>query len=130
MSLRIAIGVFAVGLLPAACGTIQAQIAAQDANSPSCRSLCGTVPHVYGGTVHSVRMLAPGWGSCPGMGTGAIIAYPLLMPFLALDVLLSVAADTLLLPYTTYLQATRGDITCVDPLLPPSRRRNAGRPER
>jgi hypothetical protein len=113
-------------LLTTGCGTVQTQIAARKPDSDECHKLCGTVPHVYGGTVQSVRwLLLPHFADdCHLNEAGEsglafmIVVYPVLVPLLALDVLLSAAADT----------ATLRPRWPADPRIPPPTKRGTSVP--
>jgi uncharacterized protein YceK len=66
----------------------------------------GAVPNVYGGTVTDVR------GAFHSGPTNNVEA------FLILDIPLSIAADTIILPYTIYRQIQYGNICPKDNVVP------------
>ncbi|QLG96618.1 YceK/YidQ family lipoprotein (plasmid) [Pseudomonas yamanorum] len=67
-------------------------------------SHCDSVPRIYSGAVFDYCTL----NAAPRRSTG-LDGYPA-APLIALDMGLSGIADTLLLPYTIYLQNKHGDI--------------------
>lgn len=103
-----------VFLVVTGCGTLRTQSEAHEREDlVLCLHLCGTIPNVYGGTVESLkRLLFP--FLCDEVGgeseLGFLVVWPFLVPFLAADMPLSAAADTIILPYTIYRQATVGNV--------------------
>jgi len=71
-----------------------------------------STPHIYGGAVVAVEhILFPIMCPCSGESGLAFIAfYPLFLPFFIIDLPLSIAADTIILPYTTYKQIKYGNV--------------------
>jgi hypothetical protein len=66
-------------------------------------------PQVYGGTVDAFQTLLLPW-MCPSGGLSALAVYPYYLPLFIINVPLSFAADTLILPYTIYNQVKYGNI--------------------
>jgi uncharacterized protein YceK len=100
------------------CATIRVH---NQSNDKPCK-LCGqTTPYVYGGTVNSFRTFLtpyqcldnqgfPFYGANVESGMGyLLLAYPIMLPFLAADIPLSFAADTIVLPYSINKQGTTGN---------------------
>lgn len=78
-----------------------------------CYDLCGTTPYFLGGSLNAVRRLTLTCNVSGERGFAYIATYPLMFPVYAIDVPLSIAADTLISPYTLYQQVTTGSI-CVN----------------
>lgn len=76
----------------------------------SCYELCGTTPYLYGGSLNALRKLTLTCNISGERGLGYIVTYPIMFPLYALDVPLSIVADTILSPYTFYQQVTVGGI--------------------
>jgi len=69
------------------------------------RSYCGSIPHIYSGVAYDFCLLHGEWNpNVPDHGHVEGI------PWVAVDIVLSAALETVLLPYKIYLQATRGSI--------------------
>jgi uncharacterized protein YceK len=70
------------------------------------------IPHVYSGTVTDFeRILTPLMCPCGGeSGLAFLTYYPFFLPLFIIDLPLSAAADTIILPYTTYKQIKFGNI--------------------
>ena len=79
---------------------------------PKSHDCCSATPHIYSGLVSDFQILAyPVSCPCSGeSGLGAILLYPLLLPLSIIDIPLSFAADTLVLPYTIHRQKKYGNI--------------------
>lgn len=108
---RVPAAVLILALLMSGCATFRVQSVAH--GNDSCEDLCGKTPQVYGGTVEALRFaLYPALCKSGDEedGLSLLIAYPLFLPFLAVDLALSIAADTVLLPYTVYKQNKTGNI--------------------
>jgi len=100
-----------MSLLSSGCATIHVETAV--GNKYPCEDLCGKTPRVYGGTVEAYRMLFfPFLCTTEGEETdpSLLLVYPLLLPVLAVDLALSMVADTVILPYTTYKQIRAGNV--------------------
>lgn len=71
-----------------------------------------STPHIYGGTVLAFEQIFfPLMCPCSGENGLAFIAlYPFFLPFFIIDLPLSIAADTITLPYTVYKQIKYGNI--------------------
>jgi uncharacterized protein YceK len=106
--------IVATALLLGGCGTLMTQGVAHKDQAVSCRDLCGSTPNIYSGTAYSVRMmLFPMFVNACSGGESRLafgMLYPFLLLFLIVDIPLSFAADTIILPYTAYRQASRGNI--------------------
>lgn len=72
-----------------------------------------STPNIYSGTVQSFQLVLFPF-MCPCLGESGLVAmafYPCLyLPLYLIDLTLCVAADTLILPYTTYRQIRYGII--------------------
>jgi len=98
------------------CATIRTQMTSHENFSESdqmytqSRSDCIlTNPHVYSGTVDAFEMIFYP-SMCPCGSLAFLGFYPFFLPFLIIDLPLSAAADTIILPYTTYRQIKFGNI--------------------
>ncbi|KQN53285.1 hypothetical protein ASE98_19550 [Pseudomonas sp. Leaf48] len=95
-------------LLLAGCGTVQTVVRGDDVAVKSLKeqkSYCGAVPRIYSGVTYDFCSLnAP-------LGTGLDPQNHTFAPAIVLiDVVISGAFDTLLLPYTIYRQQADGSI--------------------
>jgi uncharacterized protein YceK len=96
-----------LALALSSCGTLLSQAAGRS----GCGNTPATRPNVYSGFVLDVqeglRYRCPATGECTFFAPGPTANVEL---FLLLDIPLSLALDTVLLPYTAYQQAKHGNI--------------------
>ncbi|WP_322617242.1 YceK/YidQ family lipoprotein [Pseudomonas sp. BIC9C] len=101
-----------VAMLLAGCGTIQTVVRSDEAAAKSLReqkSYCGAVPRIYSGVTYDFCALnAPLQEGRDAQVHGPAPAIVLI------DVVISGALDTLLLPYTIYRQQADGSIIIVE----------------
>lgn len=94
------------------CGTMKTVDAQRDniiVTYGSSKTYCESIPRVYSGAVYNFCLVygEPRHQATPtATGDG--------VPIVFLDFILSSAADTLVLPYTAYLQLTQGSIQVVE----------------
>lgn len=103
-----AVFVATVGLTLYGCGTINTVISS-DANAISklrvAKTRCEAIPQIYSGVSYDLCILH----GPPQVGEHDPAA-PALIPLQVLDLIPSGIADTLLLPYTIYLQHSEGSL--------------------
>ena len=101
-----------VAMMLAGCGTIQTVVRSDEAAAKSLKdhkSYCGAVPRIYSGVTYDFCYL----NAALEDGRDAQVHGP--APAIVLiDVVISGALDTLLLPYTIYRQQADGSIVIVE----------------
>ncbi|KQZ94972.1 MULTISPECIES: YceK/YidQ family lipoprotein [unclassified Pseudomonas] len=102
MTIRMAAASGAISLALAGCGTA-ATVLQDDADAAQGlrkqKTYCQSIPRVYSGLAHDFCVL-----NAPPDPTGFLV------PFILLDLTLSGALDTVVLPYTIYRQSVDGNI--------------------
>ena len=110
---------FALMISFSACATIRTQMTSRENYSEEEQEYSESVsdctlatPHVYSGTVDAFeRIFSPIMCPCGGeSGLAFSAVYPLFLPLFIIDMPLSFAADTVILPYTIYRQTKYGNI--------------------
>jgi len=97
-----------IATLCSGCSTIQSlQVSNGDGY---CFDLCGATPFAYGGAFNALRKSTLTCAYSGERGLGYLVTFPLLFPAYVVDIPLSLAADTIVLPYTLYQQITVGNI--------------------
>ena len=96
-------------LMLAGCGTIQTVVRSDEVAAKSLKeqkSYCGAVPRIYSGVTYDFCSL-----NAPlEKGRGCTRTTTMRQPVVLIDVVVSGALDTLLLPYTIYRQQADGSI--------------------
>ncbi|MCW8276318.1 YceK/YidQ family lipoprotein [Pseudomonas sp. PCH199] len=102
MTLKMAIASGAISLALTGCGTVATVLQDDAAAAQGLRrqkTYCQSIPRVYSGLAYDFCVL-----NAPPDPTG------ILVPFVLLDLALSGALDTVVLPYTIYRQGKDGNI--------------------
>lgn len=102
MQIKMAITSCAIWLALAGCGTVATVLQDESAAAQGLRrqkTYCQSIPRVYSGLAYDFCVL-----NAPPDPTG------ILVPFVLLDLALSGALDTAVLPYTIYRQGVDGNI--------------------
>jgi uncharacterized protein YceK len=97
-----------VALLLAGCGTVQTVVRGDEVAAKSLKqqkSYCGAVPRIYSGVTYDFCSL-----NAPLQEGRDAQTYTFEPAFVLIDVVISGALDTLLLPYTIYRQQADGSI--------------------
>lgn len=97
-----------IGAVLSGCGTINT-VFSSDADTINslrkAKTRCETVPRVYSGLSYDLCVMHG-----PPQVTERDPAAPALIPFQIIDLIPSGVIDTLLLPYTIYLQSSQGSL--------------------
>lgn len=99
-------------LMLAGCGTFQTVVRSDEATAKSLKeqkTYCGAVPRIYSGVTYDFCTLH----ALPGPGIDEY-QYNNATPFVLIDVVISGALDTMLLPYTIYRQQADGSIVIAE----------------
>ena len=99
-------------LMLAGCGTFQTVVRSDEAAAKSLKeqkTYCGAVPRIYSGVPYDFCSLH----AAPGPGIDEY-QYDNDTPIVLIDVVISGALDTLLLPYTIYRQQADGRIVIAE----------------
>ncbi|MEE1926145.1 YceK/YidQ family lipoprotein [Pseudomonas sp. 148P] len=98
----------AIGLSLSGCGTVNTVLRGDQVTAKNLREWrtdCASVPRVYSGAVYNFCIL-----NGPPNPTVQAEGAPAGVPFVMVDLVLSGALDTLVLPYTVYRQVQDGNI--------------------
>ncbi|MCP1446002.1 uncharacterized protein YceK [Pseudomonas sp. GGS8] len=102
----------AAAVMLAGCGTFQTVVRSDEAAAKSLKeqkTYCGAVPRIYSGVTYDFCRLH----ATPGPGIDEY-KYNNGTPFVLIDVVISGALDTMLLPYTIYRQQADGSIVITE----------------